>query len=583
MKLRTSFFNGTVLRKDITRFVPVWGLYTVFMLMTIFLIWANESEPAWFATDAAYIMMCMGVVNVFYAGVCALLLFGDLFQSKMAGSLHAMPMRREGWFLTHLSAGLLFCIVPNALATVIASMILQEYCYLAFLWLGLTVLQYLFFFGAATFSILCAGNKLGAAAVYGLFNLLSVLVAFLVDTFYAPVLYGIETDWVAICRHSPVVGFSISQYVEMQYDNMYGIARFEGYLPDDWRYLFIAAAVGVLLLGASVLLYRRRQLETAGDFMAVKPATPVFLTIYTLCVGAVLYFIAEQIASGAEYVFLMIGFVIGFFTGWMLLEKRVNVFQLKKWIGLGALTLVFFLTVAVTAMDPAGITRYVPEASQIESVYVSPYPSDYYLDNKALVLSDAQDVQEVLDIHSRIVQNRYPEKTNLCLRLRYNLRNGATVDRMYYIDANSEMGDTLSEYFSDFRYVTGFETVDAFMDRVEYIEFYPHKEDYPGFVFDWQDDLAHTGTMEEKFGDREGWFYHSGDVAKNYARALMEAIYQDCKDGNMAQNWEFHNGDSEGNLTICIYVDRYSTYYLDMTIYSDCENAVNFLRSLPKE
>ena len=41
MKSRTSFFNPTVLKKDITRFAPLWGLYTVFMLLAVFLIWAD--------------------------------------------------------------------------------------------------------------------------------------------------------------------------------------------------------------------------------------------------------------------------------------------------------------------------------------------------------------------------------------------------------------------------------------------------------------------------------------------------------------------------------------------------------------
>ena len=29
MKLRTSFFNPTVFKKDLTRFAPTWALYTV--------------------------------------------------------------------------------------------------------------------------------------------------------------------------------------------------------------------------------------------------------------------------------------------------------------------------------------------------------------------------------------------------------------------------------------------------------------------------------------------------------------------------------------------------------------------------
>jgi hypothetical protein len=443
------------------------------------------------------------------------------------------------------------------------------------------ILQFVFFFGMGAFCVQCAGNKLGAAAVYGLLNLLAVLVAFLVDTFYAPVLYGIQTDWVGICKHSPVVGFSMFQYVEVAYDNMYGIARFEGFVGADWRYLFIAAAVGVALLGASVLLYRRRQLESAGDFMAVKPAAPIFLVIYTLCVGAVLYFIADQLGTDAEYVFLLIGFALGFFTGWMLLEKKVNVFQMKKWIGFGVLTLGFFLTVAIVTMDPFGVTRYVPQASQVESVYVSPYASDYYLDNKALVLSDPQDVQEALDIHSQIIAERGDlEHSNLCLRLRYNLRGGITVDRTYYIDTASEAGQRLKTYFSDFRYVTMYSSVQDFMDRVEFVEFYGHSSEIDGITFDWQDDLADTGTMSEKYGDREGWLYFAGEEGKLYAQGLMEAIYKDCEAGNMAQNWEFHGGDSEGNLTFCVYVDRYRTDYLDITVYSDCVNTVNYLKGL---
>ena len=37
MKSRTSFFNPTVFKKDLTRFAPTWALYTVglFMMMAV--------------------------------------------------------------------------------------------------------------------------------------------------------------------------------------------------------------------------------------------------------------------------------------------------------------------------------------------------------------------------------------------------------------------------------------------------------------------------------------------------------------------------------------------------------------------
>lgn len=582
MKSRTSFFNTTVLRKDITRFAPLWGLYTVFMLIALFLIWADESMPARFASNAQHIMQGMGVVNFVYAGLCAILLFGDLFQSKMAGTLHAMPMRREGWFLTHLAAGMLFCLVPNCLGALLASVILQQYCYLAFVWLGLMLCQFLFFFGAGAFSVQCAGNRLGAVAVYGLFNLLAVLVAFLVDTFYAPVLYGIETDWEAICRLSPVVNFSMSRYVAVEYNNMYETAWFEGFVGQDWQYLFVALAVGLLLLGAAVLLYRRRQMESAGDFIAVKPAAPVFLVIYTLCVGAVLYFIADQLATEAEYLFLFIGFAIGFFTGWMLLEKKVNVFQLKKWIGLGVLTLVFFLTVAITWLDPAGITRYVPDASQISSVQVSPFASVYYLENKSLVLSDAQDVQTILDVHTQLIQDGYPEEGSLCVRLRYNLRSGVSVDRRYYVDPWSEAGKTLEKYFSDFKFLTSHEIPDALMEKMEFLELYSNSTYLPNIALSWREDET-AEDLASKFGNDEEWIFFAGEEGVEIAYGLLDAIYADCAAGNMAQNWEFHpDSESEAHVTVGYQYNRYSTEYMDFTVFSDCEHTLNYLKTLAK-
>lgn len=589
MKLKTSFFNSTVLRKDVTRFAPLWGLYTVFMLMVIMLIWANENEPARFATNAANIMLSMGVVNCFYGGLCALLLFGDLFQSKMAGSLHAMPMRREGWFLTHTTAGFLFCFAPNAAGAVLASVILQEYCYLAFIWLGLMLLQFLFFFSVGAFSVQCAGNKLGAVAVYGLFNLLAVLAAFLMETFYTPVLYGIETDWVTICRHSPVVGFSMSGYVDVRYNNMNNTAIWYGASWEAWRYLLVAAALGLGLLGLSVFLYRRRHLESAGDFIAVKPVAPIFLVIYTLCVGAVLYFFADQLDTDLEYPFLILGFAIGLFTGFMLLEKKVNVFQGKKWLYLGLIILCFFSTVTIAFLDPFGITRYVPNVAQVEKIHISPYGSDYYLDYESLVLDTADDIETITNVHRELIAERNAEDSNTCLRLRYYLKNGTTVERKYYLRADSKNGRTIEDFLTRFDCVTGFDTAEELLKQVASVEFYSHIESLPSIAM--QPNLSSSLTITDESGNEiftedmmkfepdDGWLQMPLDTQT--LQKLLEAVEADCKAGNMAQLWDYHqNEKTAGNLNICFFQDRYSSKYIDITIYSSCENTVNYLKSL---
>ena len=75
MKSRISFFDGTVFKKNLTRFAPVWGLYTVFLLLSILLI---ISEPNQFSVNLSYTAAGYGVISFAYALICALLLFGDL-------------------------------------------------------------------------------------------------------------------------------------------------------------------------------------------------------------------------------------------------------------------------------------------------------------------------------------------------------------------------------------------------------------------------------------------------------------------------------------------------------------------------
>ena len=44
MKLRTLFCNRTALKKDITRFAPAWALYSVMLLLTLFIMASEGSD-----------------------------------------------------------------------------------------------------------------------------------------------------------------------------------------------------------------------------------------------------------------------------------------------------------------------------------------------------------------------------------------------------------------------------------------------------------------------------------------------------------------------------------------------------------
>ena len=111
MKSRTSFFDATVFKKNFTRFAPAWILYTLGLLMCLMLL---TSGPNYFFPDnLSESLMLMPIAGAVFALLCALLLFGDLFNSRMCYALHAMPQRRETYFITHWVTGLTF----NAIAT----------------------------------------------------------------------------------------------------------------------------------------------------------------------------------------------------------------------------------------------------------------------------------------------------------------------------------------------------------------------------------------------------------------------------------------------------------------------------------
>ena len=88
MKLRTSFFNFRVLRKNLSRFAPLWILYAVGEVLGLMTL------PMTGPSAARDLICLMGPVSAFhmcYAFLVAACLFGDLFDSRMCNGLHAMP------------------------------------------------------------------------------------------------------------------------------------------------------------------------------------------------------------------------------------------------------------------------------------------------------------------------------------------------------------------------------------------------------------------------------------------------------------------------------------------------------------
>lgn len=509
MRSRTSFFDATVFRKNVTRFAPAWVLYSVFMLM-LMLSFSGGDTGVYFASALADMTHLTGGVGLVYALLNAQLLFGDLYNSRMCNALHAMPIRRQTWFSTHVISGLAFCVIPNCVFALLFLLLCGPVWQAPLLWLAVSVLQYMFFFGVAVLSAYCVGNRFAMALVYGIVNFVSLIVYWLVASLYEPLLYGITVSDEIFSLLCPAVQLIGNDYFYVEYEvSNTGNAVFQGIsMGTGWFYLLISKLLGAGATVLAMVLYRRRNLESAGDFMAVKRTGPVFLVLYTLCAGACCHGFFSLFWGEENYGFLVLGLAIGFFTGLMLLNRTVRVFRRKNILAFVGLLAVFIVTLVLTALDPLGITRWVPNADQVQSVQISTGAGSYKTGDED-GLRDREDIDKILAIHGRCITDRHYEyngQETIRVQLTYTLRGGTTAYREYILELDESSRAALESILTKPEVVLG--------------SFYTEPERY-SIV---RAEISEFGVTFEDDRDLEG---------------LMEAIILDCEAGNMAQDWAF--------------------------------------------
>ena len=548
MKLKTSFFDFAVLKKDLLRFSPVWALYLIGGLLVTQGGLAGDPGRS-IASTLGYSVSSMGMVNLIFGALIAYLLFGDLFRGKMCNALHALPVRREAFFLSHVVAGLLMFLVPNLVLMLLLLPSLQGLWYAAFLWLGMMALQFLFFFGAAVLSVYCCGNTFAAALMYAIINAVALLLAAVAEIYYFPLLYGLRLTTAGYSKWIPMLEM-VNSYDRLwrvnhaadcpervhDHENGYWYDACRYVLQHDekaWGYLALIAVVGVVFLAVSLLLYRRRKLECAGDFAAIRPVKVVFTTVGALAAG--LLFQAFTGYDSRRWILLIAGIVVGFFVCQMLLARTIKVFGGKSWIRLGALLAALALTLGMTAVDVFGVTRKVPDADQVESVTIATHWLDDY-DIKELgtqdmslsrgaepvygynrqgviTLTNAADIGEVLAIHQLLIEEGdpgedYSYSKHQRITIHYQLKNGQTLTRFYNALRSGQAMAKMKQFTNRAEFVLGVATPEELVEGLEYLYFYQYSASH----------------MDFQVND-ETW-----------RMKLAEALFADAEAGNLVQN-----------------------------------------------
>lgn len=580
MKSETSSCKKTALRKDFGRFWPVWVGYTLFLGL-LQIVQSNDDLRYWYAANLGECISVMGVVNGIVALVVAQRLFGDLFNTRMCNGIHALPLRREHWFSVHVKAGFLFSLIPTTLILGLSEGLIYQYSTMVdgwqlplYWWLGANV-QYIFFFGLAVFCIMCVGSKPAATIVYAIVNFASLLVYLLVDKLYTPLLRGVVTmsgpfEWL-----SPMYWIVNLRFIDSRRVEVGNVLTEEGTFEvvcEGWQYIAVLAVLGILLLMLAKRMYKKRSLESAGDFLAVRWLEAPFQVVFTvLCAAAFqgLFMLLFGLNSDYTYILLAVGLLIGWFTGRMFLERSTRIFRMKNILGFVLLAAVMAGSLFVTYLDPLGIETWVPRQGEVMSAtlrmnyrqgHTTRDPEEMADIFRLHTLAIEQQVQVHPDYNDTYFNPHMSDPHAVQIIVQYETETGWLSQRNYYVLAEGESGQILRKYNSRLEAV--FPQYDAHTAEDLYHE-----------IRDTKGIMIHGLQLDAKY------------ITPQFLQSLAHAIADDCEAGTMIQSGAFHT-----EPVITQPDETKSLYYLDVelhdaqywgsfTVYADCENTMELLES----
>ena len=428
MQSKTSCFNGALLRKNLTRFWPLWAVYAVAWLLAgpvarFVNAFGRYAEPdrifraAELTRDLLSTWSSFGLFCAVVAGILfAMALFSYLTVPRAVGLFHSLPVRREGLFLTNYLTGLLVAVAVQVTCAALEALVLLSAgalngtALLSALACGLG--QMLFFYSFAVLCVTLTGQILMAPVLYGVLNALVMGLCSLVQQMAQAFYYGFVCSapaWAVWL--TPVMGLSEKLTVQGTYDEV--LERTVDWHLEGLGTVAVYAAAGVLLALAALAVYRRRPSESAGDTVAVRWAKPLFLWGVALCAALSLgqglyYLVVDPLMGGGEVSFpgmllCVVGLcLLGYWGAAMLMRKSFRVLR-TVWKGALLSALVTAALCLCVRADVLGLEDYVPALEDVESMTVGiSGPNDYYYSD----LEDPAEIRRFLEIQTAVLAEK---------------------------------------------------------------------------------------------------------------------------------------------------------------------------------
>ena len=435
-------------RNKFFRFWPACLIFAIVLILHVLTI-----EPPKTLNDVYSIYCSILVASIYgslYGGICAILLFRDLFTRCYAVSVHALRQTREAIFLGNCLSGLALVLVPLVPGFLLMLAKTNGNWGQSLSLVAAVLLLWLYGFAIGSLG----ANLSGTAFVAVCAGLLLTFGPFFVE---------LIANWIITGLIPGVKALSSGGYTVLSTPLILAIAlTMDSKLP--WGFLSIWGVVSCLLLGCALWLYKKRKLEAAGDFAAFSGLKPVLKALITffcgVALGSIIFgfpwgFISGYYSLRYTLAWLIPGNLLGALVAEMLVEKTVRVFKGRQLLRYGLCALLTFGLCALIWEDPAGISFKVPQQEKVASVYVG------YGDT-GFTAESPEDISAVLQLHQNVTTDLLhcvKRGAGNRLDLVYTLKSGRTIERSYlfqnsilssYMD--QPIHHTMQEFFKNPRW-----------------------------------------------------------------------------------------------------------------------------------
>ena len=569
MKSKTSLFNKTIFRKDITRFWPLWALQLVAGLLV--LIAPMMSELSYMSsihagTDEKMSFMvtliknsCLSPYTMSAGIVVAVCVFLYLTRERDAYTIHSFPFTRTTLCVSHYLAGLVILLVPPVIIELLLALIAQFHglnvIFVVMIFLLEWLIQTFFFYSLACAVVMLTGNPFMSLVIYAVLNFLAAGVHMLYSSLAELFVYGNQVGSYGYMNGETVkVLTPVYNFLRNICNNNPAVYRI---LQDDTRvinYKEMLQLVGstayyilpaILFVVAALMLYRARKLESAGDMVAFNWGRPVFrvvfvfctsllfaLAVYELCFGTTISSYAYGRIFRIILVLVGVGTVLFYLLSNMILDRTFFIWRKTSYWRMALFAVLMML--GLVGVRDGQIGTKIPARNNITEVDVRIQfgDEDYFYQKAFLSLKDAKGIDEIYKQNKAILKygrnldNNSDDETRDTIEITYHFKGGKR-KCIYPVESGEAVVNKLEKYLEnrdDMCEMIYGEKYKEHIQRKMYVE-----ERYTDPI-----EIDEEGNEEEPWGSGvlHCWSWDKSNKKQQEIRdALYEAVCKDIEAG----------------------------------------------------